>query len=114
MAEGPPGTRVFASWLRCPRCSSRCTLSTTATTQLPARLLPQAPVVSRGHAPRPGRDRRHGDQGRPRDRGFLDDADEIAADGDEGGVFLLALGVFALAQENRELRRNLDDRDHGL
>ena len=28
--------------------------------------------------------------------GFLDDTDEISADGDEGGVFLLALGVLAL------------------
>ena len=42
--------------------------------------------------------------------GFLDDADEIIADGDEGGVFLLALGVLALEQQNQELRRQLDER----
>lgn len=35
--------------------------------------------------------------------GFLDDADEILADGDEGGLFLLALGVLALEQQRDEL-----------
>jgi len=43
---------------------------------------------------------------------FLDDANEIRADGDEGGVFLLALGVLALDQQKRELQERL--RRHGL
>ena len=42
--------------------------------------------------------------------GFLDEATEITADGDERGVFLLALGVLALEQQNQELRRQLDER----
>ena len=44
--------------------------------------------------------------------GFLDGVDEITADGDEGGVFLLALGVLALEQQKRELEARL--RAHGL
>jgi hypothetical protein len=43
---------------------------------------------------------------------FLDDAEEITADGDEGGLFLLALGVLALDQQKRELQERL--RRHGL
>jgi hypothetical protein len=39
--------------------------------------------------------------------GFLDDSDEIVADGDEGGLFLLALGVLALEQQRRELEARL-------
>jgi len=39
--------------------------------------------------------------------GFLDDAQEITADGDEGGVFLLAPGVLALEQQKRELEARL-------
>jgi hypothetical protein len=39
--------------------------------------------------------------------GFLDDAVEITADGDEGGVFLLALGVLALEQQRDELAARL-------
>ena len=42
--------------------------------------------------------------------GFLDDADEILADGTEGGLFLLALGVLALEQQRDELRRQVEER----
>jgi hypothetical protein len=45
--------------------------------------------------------------------GFLDDADEISADGDEADVFLLALGVLALEQQRDELRRKLDEQIRG-
>jgi hypothetical protein len=41
--------------------------------------------------------------------GFLDDADEITADGDEGGVFLLALGVLALEQQRDELAARVEE-----
>jgi hypothetical protein len=43
---------------------------------------------------------------------FLGDADEITANGDEGGAFLLALGVLALDQQKRELQERL--RRNGL
>jgi hypothetical protein len=33
--------------------------------------------------------------------GFLDDMDEITADGTEGGIFLLALGVLAFGAAER-------------
>jgi len=39
--------------------------------------------------------------------GFLDAPDEIAADGDEGGVFMLALGLLALEQQRDELAAQL-------
>jgi hypothetical protein len=42
---------------------------------------------------------------------FLGDA-EITANGDEGGAFLLALGVLALDQQKRELQERL--RRNGL
>jgi hypothetical protein len=54
-----------------------------------------------------GRDEKHGGPGRPRDRRVLDNAQEITADGDEGGLFLLALGVLALEQQRDELRGQL-------
>jgi hypothetical protein len=43
---------------------------------------------------------------------FVDDAEEITADGDVGDAFLLALGVLALDQQKRELQERL--RRHGL
>jgi hypothetical protein len=42
-----------------------------------------------------------------RSSGFLDEAEEIIADGDEGGLFLVALGVLALEQQRDELRERL-------
>ena len=45
--------------------------------------------------------------------GFLDDADEIIADGDEGGVFLLALGVLALEQQRDELAAKVAGLERG-
>ena len=45
--------------------------------------------------------------------GFLDDADEIIADGDEGGVFLLALGVLALEQQRDELATKVAGLERG-
>ena len=45
--------------------------------------------------------------------GFLDDADEITADGDEGGVFLLALGVLALEQQRDELAAKVAGLERG-
>ena len=45
--------------------------------------------------------------------GFLDAADEITADGDEGGVFLLALGVLALEQQRDELAAKVAGLERG-
>jgi hypothetical protein len=39
--------------------------------------------------------------------GFFEGMDEITVDGDEGGVFLLALGVLALEQQRDELAARL-------
>ena len=44
--------------------------------------------------------------------GFLDEADEITSDAGAGWLFLLALGVLALEQQNRELAERL--RNAGL
>ena len=41
---------------------------------------------------------------------FLHVHDEILADGTEGGLFLLALGVLALEQQRDELRRQVEER----
>jgi hypothetical protein len=39
--------------------------------------------------------------------GFLDEADEITADGEEGVMFPLALGLLALERQKRELEARL-------
>jgi hypothetical protein len=43
--------------------------------------------------------------------GFLDEMDTIEADGTEGGIFLLALGVLALEQQRDELAAKLAERE---
>ena len=60
---------------------------------------------------RPRRDRERGDPDGREIVGYLDDAEEITADGDEGGVFLLALGVLALEPQREELAARLADVD---